>query len=108
MEQWGHDTGQGIDSTQVCSLEQVALLTAPRQIFGLIRPTVLSSNHMIEMKRCERQMPFVNVAVFATEARLSSNLLASRLVQQAEGDRVRRRRAWAWRMAQEWPTWTVG
>ncbi len=58
---------------------------------------------MIEVERRERQIPFVNTAVFATEARLSSNLLAGRLVHQAEGDRVRRRRALAWRMATKLP-----
>ena len=75
-----HYSSVGIDRAQVGSFEQIALLATPRQILGVICPTVLSGDDVIEMEGGEGQIPLVNSAVFAAEAGLASNSLAGRLI----------------------------
>jgi hypothetical protein len=50
MKQENHRTGDLIDSTQVRSFQQVALLATPGKVLSVIASTVLARDDMIEME----------------------------------------------------------
>jgi hypothetical protein len=103
VEQIDPGAGVWIDPSKIGSFEQVTLLATPRQILGGIRPAMLPGADRIEMECRKREMPFLNAAVLATEARLPPNLLPGCLVHHPAGDAFRRSRALAWRTATKFP-----
>jgi hypothetical protein len=76
MEQTDRAVRVGIDAGEVWAFPEIATLTAPGQVFRGVATTVLPRHDVLEMKRPQWQMIFVEVTVFAAASGALAHSLA--------------------------------
>ena len=84
---------QGIDSSEITSLMQVALGTCQRQIVEAVIAAVFSGHDMLNLQRHKRRIKLQTLAILATIVCSTANRGASRRVDGHRASSVRRKRA---------------
>ena len=74
-----------VNAGEVCAFAEVAALASPSEVCRVVRATVLFGDDVVEVKRLERQMVFVQLAVLATTARVMADKLAQARGHYAAG-----------------------
>lgn len=65
MEQRRNPPCLWIDSTQITRFAEIAQVTGPGKVFGVVRAAVFLSNNVLRMKRKQRQVSFVQPTILA-------------------------------------------
>jgi hypothetical protein len=95
IEKSNHQTRIRINAGEVRAFEQIAPLAGPGQIFESVRPTMLFCDDVIEMGWPERQIAFMEAAIFTAPPGARPNGLPKARCDQAARRRAKNLRALA-------------
>ena len=99
IEEHNGPTAYEISATQVAGFCEVAFMTRPCKVSRIVVAVVLLRDNMLDVKRIEGQVVFVQAAVLTTPASTRTDQFAEEDFHAGCPRRLKRSRALAWRIA---------